>query len=83
MLPSQGFWSYAHADDEIEGGRIQKLARDIVNQYRLLTGEVIELLFLDKDTLKAGDQWRKEIEFRIGSVAFFYTRHYSQLFFKS
>jgi hypothetical protein len=71
MASSQGFWSYVHNDDQAEGGRISQLARDIVAQYQMLTGEEIRLLFLDKDDLKWGDQWRKEIDSSLASVAFF------------
>jgi hypothetical protein len=35
----QGFWSYVHADDEAEGNRISRLARDVASQFELLTGE--------------------------------------------
>lgn len=71
MGTSQGFWSYVHDDDRAEGGRICRLARDIVDQYQMLTGEEITLLFLDKDDIQWGDQWRKEIDSSLASVAFF------------
>jgi hypothetical protein len=71
MASSQGFWSYVHDDDRAEGGRISRLARDIVDQYQMLTGEEIRLLFLDKDDIKWGDQWRNEIDSSLASVAFF------------
>ena len=71
MGNSQGFWSYVHDDDRAEGGRIGRLARDIVDQYQMLTGEEIRLLFLDKDDIQWGDQWRKEIDSSLASVAFF------------
>lgn len=58
---SQGFWSYVHDDDNAEGGRICRLARDIVDQYQMLTGEEIHLLFQDKEDIQWGDKWRKEI----------------------
>jgi hypothetical protein len=71
MGTSHGFWSYVHEDDRAEGGRICRLARDIVDQYQMLTGEEIRLLFLDKDDIQWGDQWRKEIDSGLASVAFF------------
>jgi len=70
MISSQGFWSYVHNDDHVEGGRIIRLARDVVGQYRMLTGEDIRL-FLDTDDLEWGDQWRKVIDSNLSSVAFF------------
>jgi hypothetical protein len=71
MTSSKGFWSYVHDDDAVEGGRIARLARDIVDQYQMLTGETINLLFLDKDDIHWGDLWRKELDSSLASVAFF------------
>lgn len=66
----QGFWSYVHRDDEADGGRIVRLANDVVAQYEMLTGETISLLF-DKDFLRWGDNWRDKIDASLASVAFF------------
>ena len=66
----QGFWSYVHRDDEADGGRIVRLANDLVAQYEMFTGETISLLF-DKDLLKWGDNWRDKIDDSLASVAFF------------
>ena len=66
-----GFWSYVHKDDEAEGKRISRLARDVVAQYEMITGDTIEL-FLDKDGgIEWGDEWRGKIEEQLASVAFF------------
>jgi hypothetical protein len=48
MSESEGFWSYVHADDQAEGGRMSRLARDVRDQFQMLTGEPLDL-FLDKD----------------------------------
>jgi hypothetical protein len=69
-VPIDGFWSYVHADDDAEGGRISRLARDVVAQYELLTGGSIDL-FLDRDNLEWGDVWRRKIDDSILSIAFF------------
>ena len=53
MANSEGFWSYVHADDEAEDGRILRLARDVAGQFEMLTGEPLTL-FLDKDAIKWG-----------------------------
>ena len=67
----KGFWSYVHQDDETEDGRISKLAKDVVAQYEMITGDTIEL-FLDKDGgLEWGDSWREKIDDSLDSVAFF------------
>lgn len=54
MTAAGGFWSYVHADDEADAGRVAQLARDVVAQFEMLTGEPIEL-FLDRDALAWGD----------------------------
>ena len=70
MGSSQGFWSYVHKDDLADQGRICRLARDVADQFEMLTGESIEL-FLDKDALEWGDRWKDKIDASLASVAFF------------
>lgn len=70
MTVSDGFWSYVHLDDDAEGGRIAQLARDVADQFALLTGEPINL-FLDRDNLIWGDDWRPKIDASLSSIAFF------------
>lgn len=70
MTASQGFWSYVHADDRADGKRISRLARDVVDQFQMLTGEAISL-FLDKDALAWGEDWRDKIDSSLSSIAFF------------
>ncbi len=69
-MNARAFWSYAHRDDEAENGRIAGLARDVVAQYEMITGEMIEL-FLDTDSLEWGDEWRPKVDASLSSVAFF------------
>ncbi len=70
MATARGFWSYVHADDDAEGGRVAQLARDVVAQYEMITGDSISL-FLDRDTLEWGDDWRPKVDSSLASVAFF------------
>lgn len=70
MANEGGFWSYAHADDDADGGRIAALARDLITQYEMLTGDSIDL-FLDRDSLEWGNVWRDKVDGSLGSVAFF------------
>ena len=70
MHEYQGFWSYVHDDDLADGGRIVRLARDVSGQFEMLTGESIAL-FLDKDGLQWGDDWRQQVDASLASVAFF------------
>jgi hypothetical protein len=70
MSEYDGFWSYVHKDDEAEGGRIQQLGRDIADQFELLTGEKLNL-FLDREDIAWGENWRAKIDSGLASVAFF------------
>ena len=64
------FWSYVHVDDEAEQGRIVDLAHDVRDQYGLLTGGELEL-FLDRDAIEWGDDWRERIATAISAATFF------------
>ncbi len=70
MAVAKGFWSYVHADDNAEGGRVTQLAMDLVAQYEMLTGESIEL-FLDRDDLQWGSDWRASVDGSLSTTAFF------------
>ena len=70
MSSYEGFWSYVHKDDKAENKRISLLAKDMVAQFELLTGESINL-FLDKDAIKWGDIWKGKIDDSLSTVAFF------------
>jgi hypothetical protein len=70
MATARGFWSYVHADDDAEGGRIIALARDLAAQYEMLTGESVDL-FLDRDDLSWGDDWRAAVDGSLAGTAFF------------
>ena len=70
MAELAGFWSYVHADDDADGGRVSRLARDVVAQYEMLTGEKIGL-FLDRDDIAWGEDWHSKIDESLASIAFF------------
>jgi hypothetical protein len=65
-----GFWSYAHEDDEQDGGRIRALAKAVKAEFSLLTGEEL-ILFVDHDDLQWGDEWRARINEALSSTTFF------------
>ena len=71
MAKFQGFWSYVHADDEADEGRIAQLARDVSNQFEMLTGEQVDLFFLDRDAIKWGEAWQSTVDSNLQLVAFF------------
>lgn len=74
-----GFFSYAHDDDVC--GRLRMLRDDLIAEYRQLTGNDLEL-FLDRDDIKWGDRWEKNIGAGIDSSSFFIPV-LSPLYFKS
>ncbi|MGI5524084.1 TIR domain-containing protein [Micromonospora sp. CA-259024] len=64
------FWSYTHRDNELENGRIRRLADSIANEYELLTGEQLEL-FVDSSAVAWGQKWRDVIDDALARTAFF------------
>ena len=53
------FWSYVRQDDH--DGRLSQLARDLVTEYAMITGDRLDL-FVDKDGIEWGDRWRVAID---------------------
>jgi hypothetical protein len=70
LAMGKGFWSYVHSDDDAERGRIARLAQDVVSQYQMITTTPIEL-FLDRDKVEWGEEWRPKIDMALAEVAFF------------
>lgn len=69
-LGPAGFWSYAHADNEAENGAVLDLAARLKAEYSILTGEDLHL-FIDRDSIAWGDQWRQRIEDALVQTTFF------------
>lgn len=65
-----GFWSYTHRDNEAEGGRLQRLAQRVREEFDLLTGEELHI-FVDHEGIVWGDQWRQRIDQALQSTTFF------------
>ena len=65
-----GFWSYVHRDNEQGGERILRLAERIKDEFSLITGEDLEL-FVDRDSLVWGDQWRMRVNLALQETTFF------------
>ncbi|PZS29010.1 MAG: hypothetical protein DLM61_13785 [Pseudonocardiales bacterium] len=64
------FWSYAHEDDRLDGGRLLLLAEHLKQEYSLITGETLEI-FVDRDAIEWGDEWRSRIDTALVQTAFF------------
>ena len=65
-----GFWSYAHGDNELDDGAILELARLLMEEYDLLSGEPLEL-FIDRANIVWGEQWRNRIDAALTQTTFF------------
>lgn len=70
MAQLKGFWSYVRNDDDAEGGRVSRLAQDVAGQFEMITGEKIDL-FLDRDDIDWGEDWRNKIDDSLSSIGFF------------
>ncbi|MES9542925.1 TIR domain-containing protein [Actinomadura sp. NPDC000600] len=65
-----GFWSYTHRDDEADNGRIRRIAERIRDEYELLTGQELKV-FVDREGIAWGDQWRAQINDALRETTFF------------
>jgi hypothetical protein len=70
LSDAAGFWSYTRQDDELDGGRILRLAHKLRAEFALLTGAELEL-FVDRDGIEWGDAWRSRIDEALAATTFF------------
>lgn len=64
------FWSYAHQDNERDGEGIVRLAAHIQDEFALATGESLNL-FLDRNDIMWGQEWRRRIDSALVETTFF------------
>ncbi|MGW0944079.1 molecular chaperone Tir [Streptomyces sp. NPDC002623] len=64
------FWCYSRRDDELDGGRITRLAQSIAYEFEIITGEELKI-FLDDASISWGESWRTRIDMALSSVTFF------------
>ncbi|PSM44054.1 molecular chaperone Tir [Streptomyces dioscori] len=64
-----GFWCYSRRDDELDGGRITRLAQSIAYEFEIITGEELKV-FLDDTSISWGESWRARIDMALSSVTF-------------
>ena len=69
-MNAAGFWSYSHDDDERDGHGLLRLAAHIQNEFALVTGETLTL-FVDRDEIAWGEEWRRRIETALAETTFF------------
>jgi hypothetical protein len=65
-----GFWSYTHEDNTLDGGAILRLATSLMEEFSLLSGSPLTL-FVDRNDISWGDEWRNRVDFSLASSAFF------------
>ncbi|WP_016882988.1 MULTISPECIES: toll/interleukin-1 receptor domain-containing protein [unclassified Rhodococcus (in: high G+C Gram-positive bacteria)] len=65
-----GFWSYVHADNDAENGRVLRLCERIEAEYSLITGNEIHM-FVDRDDISWGGRWRETIDDALAATTFF------------
>jgi hypothetical protein len=65
-----GFWSYSHQDDERDNHGVTRLASRISDEFALVTGETLTL-FVDRNDIRWGDEWRRRINAALAETTFF------------
>jgi TIR domain len=66
----RGSWSYAREDDGDDDNRIVQLAHDIQREFSIQTDQELKL-FLDRDSIAWGDEWRARISDALAGTTFF------------
>ncbi|WP_157962583.1 toll/interleukin-1 receptor domain-containing protein [Homoserinimonas sp. OAct 916] len=69
-IVAKAFLSYAHADNEREGGRVLKIAEQIRSEFETLTGTSIEI-FTDKAEILWGQDFRARLNEALQETTFF------------
>lgn len=64
------FVSYASIDNKATHGRIEEIVQSVSDMYESMTGEKVGI-FLDKNSLSAGENWRDAIKYELSSSAAF------------
>src|SRR4051794_1143631 len=62
------FFSYVHSDDEHDGGQIRRLRDVLQGEMRMQLGQADFDIFLDRDDIAWGQNWRGRIDGSPGSV---------------
>jgi hypothetical protein len=70
METAIAFWSYAREDDRADQGAVLRLADRIRDEYSLITGREITI-FVDRDDIRWGQEWRERIRSALVQTTFF------------
>ncbi|MGC1376670.1 MAG: TIR domain-containing protein, partial [Anaerolineales bacterium] len=63
------FFSYVHADDEHDNGRITRLRQTLENEVQAVTGDAFEI-FQDKDDIHWGQKWEERLNSALDGSTF-------------
>ena len=63
-----GFFSYAHADNAYDF--LSHLKDDLCTEFNILSGSTLDL-YIDRESIAWGDNWRKSIASGINDAGFF------------
>jgi 8-oxo-dGTP pyrophosphatase MutT (NUDIX family) len=64
-----GFLSYAHADDEADGGKLVEFGQRLEREIQVQTGASFTI-FQDRKDIRWGDAWRTRIDSSLDQVTF-------------
>ncbi|MFI6235372.1 toll/interleukin-1 receptor domain-containing protein [Micromonospora sp. NPDC050784] len=67
---ARGFWSYAREDNRLDDGAILKLATALEQEFNLIAGRPLKL-FVDRNSIEWGDEWRQRIDLALNEAVFF------------
>jgi hypothetical protein len=69
-MPHIAFFSYTHLDDQHCEGRLIKICKLLQEDIRRLTGEQSFTIFLDRDDIQWGQNWKRVIDGGLNEAAF-------------
>lgn len=69
-IGTQCFISYTRSDNQQFNGVVDRLKQDLAGRFEATTGRPLQV-FLDRETIGWGDDWRKKIRTSIESATFF------------
>jgi hypothetical protein len=64
------FWSYSHEDNALDDGALLKMSQRLRDEFALITGGDLSM-FVDRDALEWGDEWRRRIDGALAATTFF------------
>jgi hypothetical protein len=69
VVHQEAFVCYTHADDQLDGGRIQQMAKDLAGEFAAISGDTL-VVVVDRSHLHVGDDWRDRLTEAVGNATF-------------